>query len=115
MVGRSVEIRGKLVSVSVGAAAGGINKNSECLKTAKCGTRGKFRCTLLRLLKQTRGQLIHLVFRRPGSWASVTGEFSLVRAPSAVMVTSSNVFTGQKGPVLLPFTRKLIPFPGCFT
>lgn len=29
MVGRSVEIRGKLVSVSVGAAVGGINKNSE--------------------------------------------------------------------------------------
>lgn len=112
-----MEIRGKLVSVSVGAAAGGggISKNPECLKTAKCGTRGKFMCTLLRLLKQTRGPLILLVFRRPGSWAAATGEFSLVRAPSAVMVTSSNVLSGQKGPVLLPFSGKLIPFPGCFT
>lgn len=62
MVGRSAEIRGKLVSVSVGAAAGG-GASARILKTAKCGTRGKFMCTLLRLLKQTRERLIHLVLR----------------------------------------------------
>lgn len=38
-----------------------------------------------------------------------------MRTPSAERVTSSNVLTWQKGPVLLPFTRKLIPFPGYFT